>query len=441
MLKIGNLFIFFILTLNTACGDFTGNTESDKSNSPVNNSSNNALPRSKVLSSNKAKGKALTVNNLASDLVEQVITPAVNNLEDNVLLLNKELKNNCTLQPLTNSEAEKERAIVLRYLWKKVMSSYHHLELFQIGPLMDNNFELMYNLYNYSYEFNYKYPSRIACRIDYDVLTNSKTPIAIDALKQNSSGLDAMEYLLFNNDLQHSCEPGRSQLKEWESYSNAQRAAARCDYITLISEKLVSDITNLAQRWEIFRQNITQVPEQKLINDLVFAIFFIEKHTKDQALGIPTGLSKSIPKCFGQFCLDTIEHSPSLFLKEHLLTQVKALSSFFDGQNSENENYKGYGFYDYLNKIENHSDLINKLKASIKNLKQNLTQLPAGFDLKASLKKVDDYSKCQNSTSRNRTVEICAIYQDLREITQLLKQEFVVALSVRLPVDSEGDAD
>ncbi|WP_197468982.1 hypothetical protein, partial [Oleiphilus sp. HI0125] len=63
-----------------------------------------------------------------------------------------------------------------------------------------------------------------------------------------------------------------------------------------------------------------------------------------------------------------------------------------------------------------------------------------GTTLVASVTGINE-ADCTNSTSDNRLEEACALHADVKKVTDVLKTDFVTALTLAIPQSAEGDND
>lgn len=412
------------------CDDFSGNSE--KSDSPKVKVI--IKERQQISPSHKNSGKKPQLEWVLDDIIQQVVTPKVRKLTDDLSQLNQIAIDNCALPSQKNSELQNEGLAVLKYFWTQAMYSYHQLEVVALGPLKESE--------SLSLQSIYSYPSTNTCSIDIEVFRSMELPNYVYPEAINRLGLDAIEHFISQNAETHSCDPRKSRhMKGWENVNLEQKMKARCQYVRHVTSALEKQAQLLDGLWENYRQEATKAGNKKLLDELLEALFFAEKQTKDQVLGIPTGLSSASTRCKGRICLDGIEHSSTFFTKKQLLANLHALKSVFEGS-TQSEN-SSFGLLDYIKSL-NSKVAKNFDKRFLKDLDlaiSNLEKLPDNYNMKKELSAVKDYSQCTQSSSQNRRVEACALYSDLRKVVGYLKKELPVILSVNLPVDSEGDGD
>lgn len=429
MFKIGSL---LLLALNlVACDDFTGNSEKDKSSLQPNIPAVQPPPLNEV--SNKLSGKDFSKKLLVQDIIGQVMNSKVKRFVESSNNFAREVKRNCQLEAAASSNSQKEHSIVLKFLWRSAMESYHGLEVMQLGVLAENNFALLDNLYSY--------PSTNRCGIDIELFKKSTQSDYQLPEATNRLGLDAIEYLLFKADLNPTCASNSRNLLGWESLSDVQKGEARCLYIKDLAQRLESDTYKLQTKWNEYLSNLSTTNESELLNQIFFALFYIEKQTKDQLLGVPTGLTKGSRTCFGKFCPNNVQHANSKFVKQTLIAHIKTFQDVFEGTVEGKPN--AFGLVDYLKSFKNKfSDkIINNVRRSVLEIETALTSLPNDYDMFTELQQSSDYTQCLNSNSKNRNITACSLYEDFKKITEIMKKEFTVAFSIKLPIDTEGDGD
>lgn len=432
--KSGNsLLALFITILLTSCSDFKGNSEQEKNlnrKPPSNNLPNKPV---KLGTSHKLSGDKFNLEYLVEDLLFFVINPTLNNFVYSIQSLDETIQNNCVLSAYTSNESQVEAAVVLKIKWKNSMELYHQLEPLQIGPLAENNFELLDKIYSF--------PSTNFCGIDIEIYRKMTEPDYKLTSATNKLGLDAIEYILFQNDFKHGCSKNSKSIGNWEQLDSNTKNQARCSYLKSLSTEIKQSTYELHNKWKNFLKSNKSDNYQNLFNDIFFAMYFIEKNTKDQVVGVPTGLSKKSTQCFSRFCTKKVEHIDSHMSKKQILANVKTIDALFSG--IESEKNEGFGIYDLLeSKNDKFSSNVSKnIKRSLSYLITQLNKLPENFNIYTDILHVESYDKCTQSNKKQRFVESCSLYHDLKELSQLLKIDLPVALSVKLPVDTEGDGD
>jgi hypothetical protein len=126
----------------------------------------------------------------------------------------------------------------------------------------------------------------------------------ISTRTSSRKGLDAIEYLLFNPNLNHSCTVFGTGPQGWNNRTDADSSAARCRLAKLAAADLVSNSEALLTAWngttnaqgyaDILKnagqQDSMFSNAQDAVNDVSDAIFYVDKLTKDAKLATPLGV-------------------------------------------------------------------------------------------------------------------------------------------------------
>ena len=166
-------------------------------------------------------------------------------------------------------------------------------------------------------------------------------------------GLDAIEYILFNDNLNHRCTQFGSEPEGWNDRTEQSRKVARCEYANLAALDLIDGAQLLVDAWqgnqgygEVLKQAGepgSQFPDvHDAVNDVSDALFYIDTLTKDAKLATPLGLFAN--DCGLEPCVDNVE---SLFARhslENVLNNIRGLRLLFRGGPSQDN----VGFDDYL---------------------------------------------------------------------------------------------
>lgn len=307
--------------------------------------------------------------------------------------------------------------------WKKSMALWQEVEAWQFGPLTDEEGTLRYDIYTW--------PVVNACAVDRQLASTAASP----ALSSNDStkSLSAMEYLLFDNDSLHACKDTVTETQGWNEKPEAMRQELRCAYLKLLASDLVTQAESLQKKWNDGTQGyhfqlIAEGSDSELqsrINVISDSLFYLDATVKDKKLGAPLGLNAA---CRTGVCPDLIEHT---FSKESLTAVHRNILGFqaaFDA-----------GFDDYL-KAAGGEDLADRMKADLDQASQSAEALAAQDSLSGFLANLDQ-AACAATTAKDRKSEICALYQDIKAITDELKTEFVSILKLSTPAQSSGDND
>jgi hypothetical protein len=132
--------------------------------------------------------------------------------------------------------------------------------------------------------------------------------------------------------------------------------------------------------------------------------------------------------CKTGVCPELIEHS---FSNESLRAVQHNLLGFKAAFNA--------GFDDYL-KAAGGEDLATDMQADLDKAVTSAEALAEQNTLAGFIASLDQ-AACTSTTVENRQSEICALYQDIKDLTDELKTEFVEILKLSTPAQSSGDND
>lgn len=307
--------------------------------------------------------------------------------------------------------------------WKKSMALWQEVDALQFGPLTDEEGTLRYDIYTW--------PVINACAVDRQLAGTASAP----ALSSNDStkGLAAMEYLLFDNDSLHACKDTVTETQGWNEKPEATRQELRCTYLKLLASDLVTQAESLQKKWNdgtdgYHFQLTAEASDSELqsrINVISDSLFYLDATVKDKKLGVPLGLSSA---CRTGVCPDLIEHG---FSNESLTAVHRNILGFQAAFQA--------GFDDYL-KVAGGEELADRMQADLDKASQTAETLSTQNSLLGFLTGLDQ-AACAATTAEDRRIEICALYHDIKAITDELKTEFVSILKLSTPAQSSGDND
>ena len=294
----------------------------------------------------------------------------------------------------------------------------------QIGPLVDNNNDLRNKIYSW--------PNTSACALDQDVVLAEQASYDINTRTSSRKGLDAIEYLLFNPNLNHSCTVFGTDPQGWNNRTDEDRTAARCGLAKLASADLVSNSEELLTAWngtanaqgyaDILKnagqQDSVFSNAQDAVNDVSDAIFYVDKLTKDAKLATPLGVF--VNDCGLVACAENVESRFAYHSPQNIISNIQGLNMIFLGGETD----AGVGFEDYLLDVgaadtaaQMRGDLAEVIEFAL-SLQNSLAELLA-----------QDPSQVQE------------MHDQLKDVTDTMKTDFIQRLALELPATSAGDND
>ena len=244
-------------------------------------------------------------------------------------------------------------------------------------------------------------------------------------------GLAAFEYVAFYEGSDNACSEFSTINAQgtWTALGVGGITQRKMEYAGAVSRNVASHASALVSAWAPnggnFRAQLLGAgngsaifpSEQKALNAVSDALFYIELEAKDWKLGRPLGLGD----CGATSCPEALE---SLYARQstaHLARNLAGFRTIFQGCEA---GYGGLGFDDWLRAV-GAAELADRMLAALTLAERAVATLDP--PLEQAL--VVDPSK------------VMAVYTAFKELTDLLKTEFVTVLNLELPKTTQGDND
>ena len=405
---------------------------------------------------NSATPVTRTVNVIDSSSVNSKVS-ALTTIVDNIILPNVEslaslasefaeeggvLQNyGASLVPANTGggyyKTEADSLLAARNGWKQLMQVVQANDMHILGPAAKNKQDLRNRIHGYylggpSLDSFDEFSS---CGTDVLVVKANDGSREVADSNINTRGMIALEYLLFNEDLSHSCGSGVSAVAGWNGLSDAARKSQRYDLALKIAQDIALNAAKIQDEWSGYRAEFIDPDESgtnfQLLTD---SMFYFEKYTKSAKLAAVIGQDRL---CVEDLCPKFIESQYS----ETSLSNIKAnaeqflavfdsgLDNLADESDSEFSSlFKGL-ITDVVTKIE-------ELEASAgpTSLKAHVSSIEANGAINA----------CGNAFANPDSEgdpQICTLAGKMKKVTDKLKIEFVTYLGVSLPEAAQGDTD
>ncbi|QTL35276.1 imelysin family protein [Pseudoalteromonas viridis] len=375
---------------------------------------------------------------LVANLTDNVFTPTFQQFADKASAQPAIVKAYCDLEstfdPTLQDEAAKaardEAKLAAQNGWKEAMVSWQHAELMIVGPLLADDKALRKDIYSW--------PDTNYCNVDQDVAYFAQgdingVPYDISKRSDKRRGLDALEYLLFNNDLNHSCSAAASGdiLAQWNTLDEQQRRTMRCQYAVAVSTDLKETSERLMFEWagdqgyaaklknagEAGSEFSTVTEAVNLISD---ALFYMTEELKDYKLATPLGLFAN--QCGTEVCPQAVESQFAKHSLENIQANIAAFEQIFLGQGTDSEDTTGF------------DDFLDEQDAS--QTKELMLQGIA--DAKAATAALN--GSLQQALEED-TEGVTNTHAKVKDVTDQLKNDFIQKLALELPKTSAGDND
>lgn len=435
--------IKMLLVLNSclvlvACSDFLNGKNSKSGNQPPAGPQGSTKLDPELQKPNEG---SFSTKKMLANIGLNVILPEVNRFSITVSNLNSELSLLCP--QLEQNVAGPSASTPAREAWKETMLSFHRLSSLAVGPLANASLKLHDYVYSYPYVMK-------ACNIDQEVIRYHEEGRIDEQLLFNEQGLSPIEYLLFEKDLNTKCRLSsfnrnpqmKAKLEAWNRMPEAARKAQRCEAAMMYGQLLSEKASRLSYEWSPERQNYTA----KLVNGSEFksikqainhytdSLYRVEE-VKDERLGVPLTLLK---KCDGEILCGPafMEHPQSDIALDAIAARLRAFRTGFWGHS--NPNVKAFALDDYLAE-KGRAQIAEQLGIAIDRALESVSRLKAEGPMSVHLAKLNR-QQCDLTTSSQRNVELCALFQDMREMV-LIYKEVLIELSLDLPPVYQGDGD
>lgn len=428
----------------SSCEDFTGkNLESAVP--PKNGASQIDLL---IAQTDRINQGAFTSEKLIANTGFFVVQPLIDMLAGNINGLSESINQHCTFLSIADSidkdQLEKLREPI-RKKWKKATLTYHKLEMMNFGPTKKPTSTVLDSLYSFDGEKK--------CRVDLSLLQLSlrnRFPRTDIISNYNVRGLDALEPLFFADPDVSRCNRVSPRLQVWFEKTLIERERDVCRYAKHLMKDMTTKVNDLEKEWNARGSNFPAKllrgalgTTMETINTISQSLFYLDTDVKDKRVAYPAGydvrIDEVLTKCPTSTCPDNIETPYATMTLEVLLASLEGFQFLFNGINPETMK-DGYGIDDLLTE-RGHSELASNMRDTIQRAVTNVKAISKTETMGSLLAKYDK-ELCDQTTTTDRKVEICALVEDIRGITSLLKNEYLLALQeFRAPRQAQGDND
>lgn len=334
----------------------------------------------------------------------------------------------------TADEAEKREEV--QALWLDMMQSWQANELLILGPLAANGNSLRNSIYSYASTFS---PS--SCAVDQSVVAATEENFSIEGRRLSSRGLDALEYLFFNDDINHSCPDTTQRTQGWNDLSEVERKTQRCEYAQLAAKDVTRQAQTLVTAWDVEGGNYRAEfinPDNLSTNleALSDALFYIEELTKDTKLGLPTGLKS---ECREVACPEEVEFPYSMTSFASIEYNLRMFETLLMGGD-------GLGFDDLI-AAKDMEEITAEFLVYLNTAYQFIDNIDTPLiEQSTLLLDSGDDSECINSSANpnpdaNQGISMCSLHGFIKPITDQLRIDFIAAVNLDLPERSQSDND
>lgn len=280
----------------------------------------------------------------------------------------------------------------------------------------------------------YSWPTTNACRVDQELVEGRFLTAAdyVSGELVNVTGLDALRQLLYDDDNTNSCPAGTdiNLNGSWDALvQSGGLPLRRAEYALVLARDIAIEARALFQQWSPSGQNFSmQLAQagqggsvyssaQQAVNEVYFALFYLELITKDLKVALPLGInSPSGPQP---------ESAESAFARRdvrNILVNLRTAQRFILG-NRPNES-AAIGFDDMLSSL-GAATLSQQLVQETATAIQAFEALPTSIAVAIA----------------NQPAQTTAAFESLKRVTDILKGQFASVLNLRVPAQGAGDND
>lgn len=300
--------------------------------------------------------------------------------------------------------------------WRVAMNAWQHIELFLVGPAgsmtdVAGGEDVRDEIYSW--------PLTNRCRIDQETVEEAYAdPALLSVELVNVRGLDAMEYLLFDADTDNACSPiSRLNMEgSWEAVRDSI-PERRANYAATAASLIHDSSTRLIALWrDGYRAELVGPGEnygtvQEALNAITDALFYLDTEVKDMKLAGVAGVAEVI----GPETRESLDANVSI---PNLRANLNAFALAFRGADG------AVGLEELLQSA-GAGDLATRMNSAIDDAIAELASLSPDIP---TLVAADERA-------------MLPAYERIKDITDLLKTEFVGILDLELPSRAEGDND
>jgi predicted lipoprotein len=315
-----------------------------------------------------------------------------------------------------------EKLEAARSAWRTAMNLWSSIELLQFGPVASRAESAGKDLYQGQgmRERIYSWPLTAHCRVDEQIVSQGyKSGFA--NVPVSGRGLFGLEVLLFYTGTETACTPASQAAKTWATLGESEIERRRLDYAVAVAAETRAEMERLIALWQPsggnFRQSFVSASgypsETEAMVTLAWSLVYAERELKDWKLGVPLGYTLMHPV--------TGPEAPYAGVgTENVRANLLGFQRLFSGCG---ENGEGLGFDDWLT-AAGHGDLAT--------------------DMKAALATARSAAERALPLAEQSQAELDALYQAVKELTNMLKGEFfgpASPLNLELPQGIGSDTD
>lgn len=328
---------------------------------------------------------------------------------------------------------EDSSTVAARDAWRDAMRAVQTTEMHVFGPAADNSEALRKRV------LSYDDAPLSTCGVDVAVVLAGEDGFDIRARALNQRGYGALEYLVFREDLTHTCAPQVPGTADWNALPETERRQARCGLARLIADDAADAAATLAERWDPdggdYRATFLD-PDAigETLQHLTDGIFAMDLLVKDRKLGIPTGIHDD---CSSTACPGLVESPHARNSFANIRANVVSFKTLFEGGD-------GLGFDDFIVN-EDFASVADRFVTNTQDVVDYVDRIDTTlYEQVLSIEDARRESECMNAFAgpdRQAELSACTLTGLVKRVTDDLKIDFVTIVGVSIPGGAQTDND
>lgn len=320
-----------------------------------------------------------------------------------------------------------------RTAWRDTMTAMQQAELHRFGPINENNSALHERLL---VPVNSSFSS---CGVDQSVLLGQQSDFDLNSRLSNQKGLTAIEYLLFSENLDHSCPAQIPETTDWNERGLKERQSLRCAHALRLARDVSEAADAVLEGWlptgANYRATFANPGNAEdsivLLSD---GLFYVDIDLKDSKLGEPLGLHDS---CNGFSCPERVESAFSRSTFDSIRANLVGFQLLFNG---------GQGLsFDDLIASEGVPEVSKRINSQLTDSLDLLDSIDTSlFDSAAAINSDGVALDCINSAANPETIQTipaCALHGYIKRLTDSMRTDFIATVNLDLPERAQSDND
>ena len=375
-----------------------------------------------------------TTLGMLTNLVDAVIVPNYQALATETAAFAAEdgaLAIYCDATGADTASSAQETAV--QEAWRQAMTAVQAAEMHVFGPAAANGEALRKRI------LSYDDATLSTCGVDISVVLAGDDGFDLRSRSLNQRGYGAIEYLLFNDDLTHTCAPQVPSTADWNDLGETERRTARCALARLIADDAAAAAADIAAQWDAddgdYRATFLDPDTSgEALQHLTDGIFAMDLLVKDRKLGIPTGVHDD---CSSAACPELVESPYARHSFANIRVNAIAFKALFEGGD-------GFGFDDFIVN-EELAEVAERFSTNTQAVIDYVDGIETSlYDQVVAIESEDRDTECMNAFAAadlRAELSACTAVGLVKRITDDLKIDFVTIVGVSVPGGAQTDAD